>query len=50
MTGDVDRFGFESYLDRPDERTDMPRGDLHSVMENRLGLNQKPGYAPGNKR
>ena len=50
LTNDVDRFGFESYLDRPDERTDMPRGDLHSVMENRLGLNQKPGYGPGNKR
>ena len=50
MTGDVDRFGFESYLDRPDEQPEAPRGDLHSAMENRLGLNKKPGYGPGSKR
>lgn len=50
MTGDVDRFSFESYLDRPDERPEAPRGDLHGIMENRLGLNKKPGYGPGSKR
>ena len=45
MSGDVDRFGFESYLDNPADRAEMPRAgqDLHSVMEARLGLNALPG-------
>ena len=52
MSGDVDRFGFESYLDNPADRAEMPRAgqDLHSVMEARLGLNALPGYGPGSKR
>jgi hypothetical protein len=36
-TGDIDRFGFESYLDMPMDRPDAPRADMHSAMENKLG-------------
>lgn len=50
MSGDIDRFGFESYLDLPENRPDAPRADLHSVMETKLGLNQMPGYGPGSRR
>ena len=50
LTGDIDRFGFESYLDHPGDRPDMPRMDLHSVMEAKMGLNQMPGYGPGSTR
>lgn len=50
LTGDVDRFGFESYLDLPGDRPDAPRMDTHAAMEARLGLNKLPGYGPGAKR
>lgn len=37
MTGELDQFGFESYLGAADMCEDQPV-DLHSQMEQRLGL------------
>ena len=50
LTNDVDRFGFESYLDNPADREDAPRRDLHAAMELKLGMDKTPGYGPGAKR
>lgn len=50
LTGDIDRFGFESYLDRPADRPEGLKMDLHSVMEMKMGLNKMPGYGPGSIR
>jgi proteasome maturation protein len=50
LSNDVDRFGFESYLDNPADRTDAPRRDLHAAMELKLGMDKTPGYGPGAKR
>jgi|TARA_B110000977_G_scaffold192762_2_gene266737 proteasome maturation protein len=50
LSNDVDRFGFESYLDNVHDRSDLPRKDTHAVMEQKLGLNAMPGYGPGSKR
>ena len=50
MSNDVDRFGFESYLDNPADRSDAPRRDLHAAMELKLGMDKTPGYGPGAKR
>ena len=50
MTGDIDRFGFESFLDNPADRAQAPKTDLHSAMENKRGLNKMPGYGPGSTR
>ena len=49
FTGEIDRFGFESYLDRPEDRPEGMRADLHSAMEARLGLTKLPGYGHANK-
>eukprot|EP00227_Mantoniella_beaufortii_P014178 CAMPEP_0197595644 /NCGR_PEP_ID=MMETSP1326-20131121/23379_1 /TAXON_ID=1155430 /ORGANISM="Genus nov. species nov., Strain RCC2288" /LENGTH=140 /DNA_ID=CAMNT_0043162029 /DNA_START=85 /DNA_END=507 /DNA_ORIENTATION=+ len=49
LTGEIDRFGFESYLDRPEDRPEGMRADLHSAMEARLGMNKLPGYGHANK-
>lgn len=37
LTGELDRFGFESYLNLPEFSEQMP-ADLHSQMEQRLGM------------
>lgn len=37
LTGELDAFGFESYLGGPDA-DEAPPPDLHSQMEGRLGL------------
>ena len=50
LSNDVDRFGFESYLDNVNDRTDAPRRDAHSLMESKLGVNAMPGYGPGSRR
>ena len=50
LTNDVDRFGFESYLDNPADRADAPRRELHAAMELKLGMDKTPGYGPGAKR
>ena len=50
LSNDVDRFGFESYLDNPADRSDAPRRDLHAAMELKLGMDKTPGYGPGAKR
>ena len=49
LTNDVDRFGFESYLDNPrieDGLDDLPPWP----MELKLGMDKTPGYGPGAKR
>eukprot|EP00850_Spirogloea_muscicola_P006150 SM000029S10445 [mRNA] locus=s29:147298:148534:- [translate_table: standard] len=38
MTGELDDFGFEDYLDDPRESPSAPQIDVHHVMEVRLGL------------
>ena len=47
LTNDVDRFGFESYLDNPADREDAPRRDLHAAMELKLGMDKTPGVRAG---
>jgi proteasome maturation protein len=37
LSGELDRFGFESYLSLP-EFSEAPPVDMHSQMERRLGL------------
>jgi hypothetical protein len=37
LAGELDRFGFESYLGLPDTSPNQPV-DMHSQMEGRLGL------------
>ncbi|KAF8055475.1 CYCB1-2 [Scenedesmus sp. PABB004] len=37
LTGELDQFGFESYLGLPEDSTDAPV-ELHSQMEARLGM------------
>ena len=37
LSGELDSFGFESYLDLPEHSTEVPV-DMHSQMERRLGL------------
>jgi proteasome maturation protein len=41
LTGELDEFGFESFLGLP-EFSEEPPVDLHSQMEQRLGLGSKP--------
>ena len=43
LTGDIDRFGFEDYLNPEDMRTEGPRSDAHAVMEAKLGLGPSVG-------
>lgn len=51
LTGDVDRFGFDAYLDRPADRSDTAVSvDVHAAMERKIGLNKMPGYGPGARR
>ena len=50
LTGDIDRVGFDSFLDNPADRPQAPKTDLHSAMETKLGLNKMPGYGPGSTR
>jgi hypothetical protein len=48
--GEVDDFGFESYLGFPGEKEACPVGTIHTVMEARLGLSpatateRRPGF------
>lgn len=37
LTGELDTFGFESYLNLPEHSLEQPV-DLHSQMEQRLGM------------
>lgn len=37
LTGELDQFGFESYLGQPEFAEQMPV-DMHSQMEQRLGM------------
>lgn len=37
LTGELDRFGFESYLNLPGDSVQAPP-DLHSLMEEQLGM------------
>ncbi len=41
LTGELDDFSFDSYLNLPSESEVAPP-DVHSVMEARLGLDTKP--------
>jgi proteasome maturation protein len=41
MTGELDDFGFESYLGLP-EHSENPGADLHSVMEAQLKAGTQP--------
>lgn len=41
LTGELDDFTPESYLSLPTE-SEVPQPDLHSCMEQRLGLQTKP--------
>lgn len=41
-SGDVESFAFESYLGFPGEKEAGPAGDIHTVMEARLGLSHGP--------
>lgn len=41
LTGELDSFGFESYLGSAEER-EVPGPDVHSQMEARLRLGTKP--------
>ena len=41
LTGELDSFGFESYLGGAEER-EVPGPDLHSQMEAHLRLGTKP--------
>jgi len=38
----VESFAFESYLGFPGEKEAGPAGDIHTVMEARLGLSHGP--------
>eukprot|EP00959_Pyramimonas_sp_CCMP1952_P006024 126229-Pyramimonas_sp.AAC.1 len=38
LTGDLDKFGFESYLGLPQNSEAAPCNDLHAVMDARIGL------------
>jgi hypothetical protein len=44
LTGDAEDFSFESYLGFPGEKEAAPAGNIHTVMEARLGMT--PGPAP----
>jgi len=50
MTGDIDRFGFEDYLNMPELSTEGPRLDMHTVMEDRLQLGAGIGRFTGATR
>lgn len=41
LTGELDGFSFESYLNLPSSSDTQPP-DMHSIMEARLGLGTKP--------
>ncbi|WIA40702.1 hypothetical protein OEZ86_004397 [Tetradesmus obliquus] len=45
LTGELDAFGFESYLGLPEHSVDQPV-ELHSQMEARLGMATKPLTRP----
>ncbi len=42
LTGELDTFGFESYLGAAPEEREVPGPDLHSQMEARLRMGTKP--------
>ena len=43
MTGEIDRFGFEDYLNQASMREEGPRADTHSIMEAKLNLGPNVG-------
>lgn len=43
MTGDIDRFGFEDYLNQASMREEEPIADTHSIMEAKLKLGPNVG-------
>lgn len=45
LTGELDDFSFDSYLNLPGE-SEVSATDLHSAMEKRLGLDTKPCNRP----
>ncbi|XP_019421077.1 PREDICTED: cyclin-B1-2-like [Lupinus angustifolius] len=42
VTGDLDNFGFEDYLNDPRESETLRPSDMHHGMEVRLGLSKGP--------
>ncbi|KAE9593451.1 hypothetical protein Lal_00029307 [Lupinus albus] len=44
LTGDLDNFGFEDYLNDPSESEGFRPLDMHHGMEVRLGLSKGPVY------
>ena len=43
MTGEIERFGFEDYLNQASMREEGPRADTHSIMEAKLNLGPNVG-------
>jgi len=43
LTGDIDRFGFEDYLNTEDARAEGPRADARAIVEAKLGLGPRVG-------
>jgi proteasome maturation protein len=50
MTGDIDRFGFEDYLNMETMSSEAPRLDTHTIMEDKLKLGPGSGRFTGSTR